>query len=114
MASLTQRSSLIAESVKNIPAIQKTQFQFLGWADSLEKEMSTHSHTPVWRIPWTEEPGRLQSIGSKELDTIEQLNHYDHPINGHEFEQTPGDSEGQGSLSCCSPWVAKSRTQLSD
>ena len=39
MASLTQRSSLIAESVKNIPAIQKTQFQFLGWADSLEKEI---------------------------------------------------------------------------
>ena len=70
MASLTQRSSLIAESVKNMPAIQETQVQFLGWEDSLEKEMSTHSHILAWRIPWTEEPGRLQSIGSKKLDSI--------------------------------------------
>ena len=65
MASLTQRSSLIAESVKNMPAMQETWVQFLGQEDPLEKEMSTHSHILAWRIPWTEETGRLQSIGSR-------------------------------------------------
>ena len=44
----------------------------LGGEDPLE-EMATHSSTPVWKIPWTEEPGRLQSMGCKELDTTEQL-----------------------------------------
>ena len=42
--------------------------QFLGWEDPLEKEMATHSSILAWRIPWTEEPGRLQSIGSQESD----------------------------------------------
>ena len=67
MASLTQRSSLIAESVKNMPAMQETWVQFLGQEDPLEKEMSTHSHILAWRIPWTEETGRLQSIGSQRV-----------------------------------------------
>ena len=48
-------------------------FQFLGWEDSLEKEMATHSSILSWGIPWTEEPGRLQSVGSQELDTPERL-----------------------------------------
>ena len=49
--------------VKNPPAMQETQVQSLGREDSLEKEMATHSSTLAWRIPWREEPGRLQSMG---------------------------------------------------
>ena len=47
---------------KNPPAMQETWVQFLDWEDSLEKEMATHSSIPAWRIPWTEEPGGLQSM----------------------------------------------------
>ena len=50
--------------VKRLTAIQETQVQSLGWEDLLEKEMATHSNIPAWRIPGTEEPGRLQSMGS--------------------------------------------------
>ena len=49
--------------VKNLPAMQETQVKSLGWEDPLEKEMATHSRTLAWRIPWTKEPGRLQSMG---------------------------------------------------
>ena len=56
--------SLMAQMVKNLPAIQKTQVQSLGGEDPLEKEMATHSSMLAWEIPWTEEPGRLQSTGS--------------------------------------------------
>ena len=63
------RASLTAHSVKNLPAMQETQFQLLGQEDPLEKETATHSSTLAWRIPWTEDPGRLQSLGSQELDT---------------------------------------------
>ena len=56
--------------VKNPPAMQETRVQSLGWEDPLEKEMATHSSILAWRIPWTEEPGRLQSMGSQKLDTI--------------------------------------------
>jgi len=63
-------ASLIAQSVKNLPAIQETWVQFLGWEDPLEKEMATHSSILAWRIPWTEESGGLQSLRSQELDTI--------------------------------------------
>ena len=48
--------------------MQETQVWFLGQEDPLEKEMATHSSILAWRIPWTEEPGRLQSMGSQELD----------------------------------------------
>ena len=51
--------------VKNAPAKQEMQVRFLGWEDSLEKEMATHSNIPAWEIPRTEEPGRLQPIGSQ-------------------------------------------------
>ena len=47
--------------------------QSLGWEDSLEKEMATHSSILAWEIPWTKEPGRLQSMGFQESDTTEQL-----------------------------------------
>ena len=48
--------------------MQETRVQFLGWEDSLEKEMATHSSILAWRIPWAEEPGKLQSMGSQELN----------------------------------------------
>ena len=64
----TPTISLIAQLVKNLLAVQKTQFQFLGWEDPLEKKMAIHSSILAWRIPWTEEPRRLQSMESEELD----------------------------------------------
>ena len=54
--------------VKNQPAMQETWVQFLGWEDPLEKGMATHSSILAWRIPWTQEPGVLHSVGSKEHD----------------------------------------------
>ena len=68
-------NSLVAQSVKkqnktkHLPAVQETWVQSLGQEDSLEKEMPTHSSIHAWKIPWTEEPGRLQSMGLQELDT---------------------------------------------
>ena len=59
---------LIAQLVKNLPAVQKTQVHFLGWEGPLEKEMATHSRIVAWRIPWTVEPDKLQSMGSQESD----------------------------------------------
>ena len=56
-------ASLVAQSIKNLPAMQETQVQSLGWEDPLEKGMATHSSILAWRIPWTEEPGELQSMG---------------------------------------------------
>ena len=56
---------LLAQMVKNLPAVQGTQVQSQGWEDPLEKEMATHSSVLAWRIPWTEEPGGLQSVGSQ-------------------------------------------------
>ena len=50
---------LVAQSVKNLPVVLETKVRFLGQEDSLEKEMATHSSILAWRIPWTEEPGRL-------------------------------------------------------
>ena len=58
-------ASLVAQMVQNLPAMQGTWVQSLGWEDALEKAMATHSSTLAWRIPWREEPGRLQSIGSQ-------------------------------------------------
>ena len=56
-------TSLVTQTVKNLPAVQELQVQSLDWEDPLEEGMATHSSILVWRIPWTEEPGRLQSIG---------------------------------------------------
>ena len=53
---------------------QETQVQSLGWKDPLEKEIATDSNILAWEIPWTEESGGLQSMGSKESDTTEQIN----------------------------------------
>ena len=58
-------ASLMAQTVKNLPAMQKAQVQSLGWEDPLEKEMATDSSIIAWRIPWTVEPGGLPSMGSQ-------------------------------------------------
>ena len=60
---------LVAQLVKNLPAMQETDVQFLGLEDPLEKKMATHSSIRAWRIPWTEESGRSQSMGLQESDT---------------------------------------------
>ena len=60
-------ASPVAQMVKNLPVIQETRVQSLGREDPLEKEMATHSSIPAWRIPWTEEPNRLQSVGSQRV-----------------------------------------------
>ena len=57
------RASLVAQRVKRLPAMQETWVRSLGREDPLEKEMAAHSSILVWRIPWTEEPGGLQSTG---------------------------------------------------
>ena len=59
--------SLVAQTVKHLPAMQETWVQSLGQEDPLEKEMATHSSILAWRIPWTGEPGRLQSMGSQRV-----------------------------------------------
>ena len=59
----------MAQMMKNLSAMWETQVQSLGWENPLEKEMTTHSHILAWRIPWTEEPGRLQSMGSQRIMT---------------------------------------------
>ena len=53
--------------VKHLPTMQETQVQSLGWEDLLEEEMAPHSSTLAWKIPWMEEPGRLQSMGSQRV-----------------------------------------------
>ena len=63
---LTQESSLVAQTVKHLPTMQETQVRSLGGEDPLKKEMATHSSTLAWKIPW-EEPGRLQSMGSQRV-----------------------------------------------
>ena len=57
----------MAQMVKHLPTMQETQVRSLGWEDPLEKEMATHSSTLAWRIPWMEEHGRLQSMGSQRV-----------------------------------------------
>ena len=54
---------VMAQTVKHLPTMQETQVRFLGQEDPLEKEMATHPSTLAWKIPWIEEPGRLQSMG---------------------------------------------------
>ena len=59
--SLSDLTSLVAQTVKRLSKMWETRLQSLGWEDPLEKEMAIHSSTVTWKIPWTEEPGRLQS-----------------------------------------------------
>ena len=63
----------MAQTVKRLSTMRETRVRYLGREDTLEKEMAIHSSTIAWKIPWTEEPGRLQPMGGKESDTTEQL-----------------------------------------
>ena len=65
---------LVAQMVKNLPAIQETQAQSLGLEDALEKGMATHSSILAWRMPWSEEPGGLQSMWSKRVGHNRAIN----------------------------------------
>ena len=56
-------------NTKHLPAMQETRVRSLGWEDPLEKEMANHSSIVAWKIPWTEEPSGLQSMGLQKLDT---------------------------------------------
>ena len=62
-----QKGLPVAQMVENLPGMRETQVRSLGWEDPLEKETATHSSTLAWRIPWREEPGVLQSMGSQRV-----------------------------------------------
>ena len=62
-----KRTSLVTQMLKRLPTMWETQVQSLGWEDPLEKEIATHSSILPWTIPWREEPGRLQSMGSQRV-----------------------------------------------
>ena len=64
----TLGASLVAQTVKRLPAMRETRARFLVREDPLEKEMAIHSSTLAWKIPWMEEPGRLQSMGSQRVE----------------------------------------------
>ena len=79
-------ATLVAQRVKCLPVMRDSRVPSLGWEDPLEKEMATHSSVLAWRIPWTEEPGRLQYMGSQ-TDTTERLHfHFPTPLKGKEIE----------------------------
>ena len=63
------RASLVAQTVKNLPAMQETWVPSLGWEDALDKEMATHSSILAWRMPWTEEPGQATIHGVPKSQT---------------------------------------------
>ena len=63
------RASLVAQMVKQLPVMRETQVRSLGWEDPREKQMATHSSILAWRIPWIEEPGRLQFTGAAKSQT---------------------------------------------
>ena len=67
LMALTSLEEKVAQMAKNLPAMQETQVQSLGWEDPLEKETATQASILSWRIPWTEEPGRLPSVGSQRV-----------------------------------------------
>ena len=70
---LSYTRSPVAQMVKHLPTTWETWVRSLGWEDPLEKEMATHSSTLAWKIPWTEEPGRLQPTGSQRVGHAERL-----------------------------------------
>ena len=75
------RASLVAKTIKNLPAMPETWVWSLGWEDPLEMGIATNSSILAWRIPWTEVPGNYSSWDHKELDRTEQLTHtHTHPI----------------------------------
>ena len=107
-------ASLVAQPVKNQPAMQETWVWSLGWEDSLKKGMATHSNILAWRIALTEKPGRLQSMGSqrvghnKERLSLSLLLHALQELQRRQWQPTPvllpGKSHRWRSLVGCSPW----------
>ena len=77
---LVPRASLVAQRLKRLPAMRETRVGSLGREDPLEKEMATHSSTLAWRIPWREEPSRLQSMGSQRVGHDWATNYYYYSI----------------------------------
>ena len=104
-------ASLVVQTVKNLPAMQETQVRSLDWEDPLEKEMVTHSSSLAWEIPWTEEPGGLQSMGSQRVGhDLATDTFFSHCIlsgilswkdNGSEFPQVPCFCRVPQALRCC-------------
>ena len=80
------RPSLVAQSIKNLSAVQETWVRFLGQKDPLKKEMANHSSILAWKIRWTEKPSWLQSTGSQEWDMTYQLNHHRVQAAGSSFQ----------------------------
>ena len=68
---------MVAYMVKRLSIMRETQVRSLGWEDPLEKEMAIHSSTIAWKIPWTEAPGRLQSMGSQSRTRLSNHFHFD-------------------------------------
>ena len=68
-------TSLVAQPIRNLPAMQETRVQSLNWEDLLEKEMATHSSILAWKIPWMEEPSSLQSMGSQRVGHDRDFTH---------------------------------------
>ena len=82
-------ASLVAQTLKNPPAMWETWVQSLGWEALLEEGMANHSSILAWRIPWTEEPGGLWSVGRKEADMTEQLSTAQHMTSFPDFDPVP-------------------------
>ena len=110
MNSLIIRASLVAQRLKHLPEMRETWVRFLGWEDPLEEEMAPHSSTLAWKIPWTEEPGGLQSLGSLTVrhDWATSLSLFTFMHWRRKWQPTPvflpGESHGRRSLVGCSPW----------
>ena len=96
------RSSLVAQTVKNLHAMQGTQVQSLGWED-LEKGMATYSSILAWQIPWTEEPGGLQSMGSHRVRYDWACTHVATQQDLFQFSSVQFNSVAQSCLSLCDP-----------
>ena len=103
-----QWASLVAQRLKRLPAMWETWVQSLGCKDSLEKEMATHPSIFAWRIPWTEEPGGLQSMGSQRVGhdwmTAFTFKHSMEKAIAPHSSTLAGKSHGQRSLVGCSLW----------
>ena len=86
---LSYGPSLVAQMVKRLPAMRETRVRSLGWEDPLEKEMAIHSSTTAWKIPWTEEPGRLQSMGLQRVRYFTSLKSMKGNLVSSVLSQTP-------------------------
>ena len=83
------RTSLVAQTVKRLPTMRETWVQSLGWEDLLEKEMATHSNFLAWKIPWMEEPGRPQFMGSQRHDWVTSLTRWQQSSNPKDVSGRP-------------------------